>query len=297
MRRVIGTVGLVLLLVTPAAFAQVDELIERADALYEEEAYEEAISELERGLRSLRSDRDRGEVLWRISRATMQHGATIEFRTGNTDRAMELYEEAERIGQEAIDADPGNHNGYFWKSAAIGRAAQVRGVLNSLFKAGEMRDLLHEAVRQRPDHVESFYVLSQMYRRLPGIISFGNVDFAVSLARKALDLQEAEMDSGEREEPNHDVYTQLAAALIARNWNENRRNREQSGKENRYRRERDVLEKNFRYEGTVDIPRMSDRQEAERILDDVIRRLRRIRDRTRGQDEHLEEALSFRDEL
>ncbi len=297
MRRVIGMVGLLFLLVFSTVFGQVDEVLERADALYEEEAYEEAISELERGLRSLRSGRDRGEVLWRLARATMQLGATIEFRSGDTDRAMELYEEAERLGQDAIDADPSNHNAYFWKSASIGKAAQVRGVLNSLFKAGEMRDLLHEAVRQAPAHVESFYVLSQMYRRLPGVISFGNVDFAVSLARKAVDLQAAEMASGEREELNHDALTQLAAALMSRNWNENRRNRELSGKADRYRRERDILEKNFRYEGTVDIPRMSDREEAAIILDDVIRRLRRIRSRTRSQEEHLEEALSFRAEL
>lgn len=289
----VSLVAFALLVAASALSAQVSTVLEEADAQYEDQNYEGAITLLERALPGARSGRERAEILWRLSRAKLQQGAELEFRGRPTDQAMELYAEGERLARSAVEADPSNHEAYFWVSANIGKAAQIRGVLNSLFAAGDMRDLLHSAIRQKPDHVESYYVLSQMYRQLPGIISFGNVDFAVSLARRAADLHDREIAGGVREEVNHDIRTQLAAALIARNWDSNRRLREQEGKRNRYERERDILEQSFRYEGTVRLPRLSDREEARNILQEVIRSLEAIRDRTRGQEEHLEEARTF----
>ena len=53
-----------------------------------------------------------------------------------------------------------------------------------------------KALAANPDRSDAYYVLGQLYRELPGVISFGNVDAAVSFGRKAVDLREAQVKSG-----------------------------------------------------------------------------------------------------
>ena len=55
---------------------------------------------------------------------------------------MKIFEKGQEYADQAIAADPQNNLGYYWKSSNIGRWGQVKGILNSLFKAGPMRDLL-----------------------------------------------------------------------------------------------------------------------------------------------------------
>ena len=129
-----------------------------------------------------------------------------------------------------------NHLGYYWQSANIGKWGQAKGILNALFKATPMRDLLQQAINQEPDHAGSYYVLGQLYAEVPGIISFGNDDYAVGLARKSIDLHEAELAAGEAEEVEHDYYIQLASHLMQRGWNERKRDREMRASATRFER-------------------------------------------------------------
>ncbi|MFW6213311.1 MAG: hypothetical protein ACOC8L_10455, partial [Spirochaetota bacterium] len=200
------------------------------------------------------------------------------------------YEAGEQYGIEAVEADPNNHLGYYWQSANIGRWGQTKGVLNSLFKAGPMRDLLRTAVEVEPEHAGSYYVLGQLYSEVPGLISFGNVEYAVGLARKSIDLHEAELRSGEADEREHDYYIQLANHLIKRDWNERKRAREHENQEQEYRDASNSLERGWYYEGTVRIPSMSDEQEAREILEEMIASLRSVQDPSDSHRRQLERA-------
>ncbi|MFW6262297.1 MAG: hypothetical protein ACOC6J_12015, partial [Spirochaetota bacterium] len=139
--------------------------------------------------------------------------------------------------------------------------------------------------------------LGQLYAQVPGVVSFGNDDYAVSLARKSIDLHEAELASGETDDVQHDFYIQLASHLMERNWNGRKRSREHDGKREAYRATNDPLEKGWYYEGTVEIRDQSDRDEAENLLADMIRRLEAISDRTDGQERQLERALELMAQL
>jgi hypothetical protein len=129
-----------------------------------------------------------------------------------------------------------------------------------------------------------------MYEQVPGSISFGNKDFAVSLGRLSIDLHEAELEAGIEDELNHDYYVQMAAHLLARNWNEGKRFDRQSRKHRDYENRDDPMERGFFYEGMIDIPAQSDREEATDILRWVIDALEDIPDRSDGQNRQLEEA-------
>jgi tetratricopeptide (TPR) repeat protein len=182
---------------------------------------------------------------------------------------MEVYDEGMDYADRAIEADPSNNLGYYWKASNLGRWGETRGILSSLSQAKPMRNLLVKSIERDPEHSQSYYVLGLLYARVPGgFISFGNTDYAVSLGRKARDLHLEEVRE-EGEEMYHPVRIELASHLIDRGWNESKREREQRAQREERSSADGVLERSFYYEGTVDIPDMSDEEEARRILEAV----------------------------
>lgn len=286
-----------ILFVASSATALDEDALARADELYENDRTAESVNLLEDALATAQNGSERAEVLWRLSRATLATGEALEDDGADVDLVLTTYERGERYGVEAVEADPNNHLGYYWQSANIGKWGQAKGILNALFKATPMRDLLQQAINQQPDHAGSYYVLGQLYAEVPGVISFGNDDFAVGLARKSIDLHEDELASGEADEVEHDYYIQLASHLMQRGWNERKRNRELPKKRDAFSTASDRLEQGWYYEGTVRIPAQDDVEEAEALLRDMIGRLEAISDRSDGQERQLERALGLADEL
>ncbi|NBC30162.1 MAG: hypothetical protein GVY29_09265 [Spirochaetes bacterium] len=279
------------------AHAQFDELISSADAHYEEDRLDEAVSDLEDALSEASSGADRAEAYWRLSRVTLAIGDRLIDNGRDESTILETFEQGEEYGRNAIEADSSNHLGYYWTSANVGKWGQTRGIVNSLIKAGPMRDLLAEAIEREPDHADSYYVLGQLYAQVPGFISFGNADYAVSFGRKSVDLEAEQTRNDPEEEFNQDMKIQLGSHLIQRDWSRRKREREQSGKAENYRSTSDRLEKNFHYEGVVDLPRMDDKEEARRLLREAISALERKRDRSDSEDRNLEEARTLLNEL
>lgn len=290
-------VAIVLLLSAAAAFAAFEDLIASSDAHYEEDRYEQAIADLESALSEATGGAQEAEAYWRLSRVTLSVGDQEIDNNADTDTILETFTEGEEYGRQAIEADPSNHLGYYWTAANVGKWGQTRGIVNSLIKAAPMRDLLAEAIEREPEHADSYYVLGQLYAQVPGFISFGNTDYAVSLGRKSVDLEREQVQNDPEEEFHQDMAIQLASHLIQRDWNRRKREREQSAKAENYREATELLEKNFYYEGVVDLPRMSDKEEAEELLRDAISALRSKRDRSEGEDRNLADAQELLNEL
>lgn len=266
------------------------DVFDEADRLNKEENHDAVIELLTTHVKSVSSGSGRAECYWRLARVQLFLGETAEDRGAEEEELLGHFAEGERLGQMAIDSDPSNHLAYYWKSTNIGRAAQIRGVLNSLFSAKTMKDLLRTAVELNPEHADSFYVLGQLYEQVPGSISFGNKDFAVSLGRISLLFHEKELASGMEEEIDYDYYTESAKHLLARNWNESRRNKALENKQNSYDKAKDALERSFYYEGTVELKSLSDREEALELLRWVIHGLEAVPDRSENQNKDLTEA-------
>jgi len=264
--------------------------IEESDLLYDNDDAAGAMSLLEGALSTARNGAERAEVYWRMARATLELGEQAEDLDTPNDEVLAIYEQGEQYGIMAVEADPGNHLGYYWQSANIGKWGQAKGILNALFKAAPMRDLLQQAIAVEPNHADSYYVLGQLYAEVPGLISFGNDDYAVSLARRSIDLHEAELAAGLADETEYDYYIQLASHLIQRNWDVRKRTREQEKKADRIAGARDELERGWYYEGTITIPNQTDVQEAEELLHEMIDLLEAKPDRTSGNNRQLERA-------
>jgi tetratricopeptide (TPR) repeat protein len=274
-----------------AAAAQIDVIVEKADGLHDSEQHVEAEAFLLQSLNDVKLHRDKAHLYWRLSRAALNLGDRAEEQGAGKDELIAMFEKGQRYADEAIQHDQKNYLGYYWKSANIGRWGQTKGILDSLFKAGPMKDLLKRAVELEPDHSQSYYVLGQLYDQVPGFpISFGNVDYSVSLGRKAVFLMEAQHSMGIEKEIDYDFYTELAKHLYKRNWISDKRQREQKRKRSQYESAEHPLEKGFYYEGVVELESISDREEAKDLVEGVVTALESLKQRKKGQVGDLQEA-------
>lgn len=290
--RVMLAVAIGTLIAFPLAAqrAELEEQLDRVDELLEQEAADRALAVL--------ADLPDGfEVFWRRSAATLAKGDQRADAGAEDAEVLQIYEEGEAIADQAIASNPNSALGYYWKSAHIGRWGQTRGVLNSLFRAPSMRDLLEEAINREPDHADSYFVLGQLYSKVPSLISFGNNAYGVSLGRRAVDLMERELAAGERPKRAEAFYVELAASLIERGWNARRRSRQLNGIRRDYQSAATALEQGYYFEGSLNVPSGSDAQEARQILEAAVNRLERIPQRTPGENRRLDQARDLLSDL
>lgn len=231
MRRASLSLFFSLLLVAGgAAVAGADadaDLLARIERLHEEDQHTTILALIDVELGRVTDTRQRAELLWRKARAQLTLADYGVWRGDLSDReGIARLEDTEATAAQAIELAPDSADPYFWKSAAMGLRGQLRGVLNSLFMASDVRDYAEMALERNPNHTEAHYLLGQLYRELPRRpLSFGNRDRAVEYGRRAVQLHEHEYRTGVVGVRYYDLYTQLADSLWRRN---NRGDRDES---------------------------------------------------------------------
>jgi hypothetical protein len=287
MRRVL--IASFLILVPLCLFAASDAIV-KVDALHDQGRYAEARAAALEAVGAAGAA-EKAELYWRAARETLELGDAAEDAGQAKDSILKIFEEGEKYADMAIAADPQNHLAYYWKSSNIGRWGQVKGILNSLFKAAPMRELLVKDLALDATHADAYHVLGQLYRELPGApVSFGNTDAAVSLGRMAVDLRAKAVQAGSEKEPNFNFLLQLAKTLWKRNLSADKRAAGQAKRLAAFQAAKTPLEKGSAFEGTLAIKAGSDREEAREIVNGIIADLSKLSTRTAGQDDDLKEA-------
>ena len=149
---------------------------------------------------------------------------------------------------------------------------------------------LRASAEINPDRSDAYNVLGQLYRELPGVISFGNVDYAVSLGREARDLRASQFASGTEKDLQYNFVTELAKSLHKRNWTAAARASGQKTKASKAPSAKTPEEKAFFYEGTVTLPSQSDREEALALAKWVVSEIERRATRTAQMEKDLVKA-------
>jgi tetratricopeptide (TPR) repeat protein len=288
MRRLLIVAVIVL---TPVClFAAASDAIVKIDALHDQGRYEEARALALEALASA-GPAEKAELYWRASRETLELGNDAEDRKDPKDAILKIFEKGQEYADLAIAADPQNNFGYYWKSSNIGRWGQVKGILNSLFKAAPMKELLVKDLSLDANHDDAYYVLGQLYRELPGSpLSFGDSDAAVSLGRMAVDLRQKAVQAGTAKELNYGYYLELAKSLWKRNQNAAKRTAGQAKRQAAWQSAGTPLERGSAFEANVKLPAMSDREEARELVTWMIAELSKISPRTAGEDSDLADA-------
>lgn len=244
-----------------------------ADRLYDQENYREAYAALEKILPGV-SGEQKGQVYIRLARATVKVGNELKASGAPQAQLLAHYEKGEGFGREAVRLAPRDPRAWFWKSSNTGRWAQTKGVLDSLFKASDMKADLEQALKLDGNFSDAYYVLGMLYEALPGWpVSFGNPVWAVSLGRKSVALTEKEVVDGGRKLPVFDFYLELAKHLWARNWDSGKRRAELAGQKTEYAKAQDDVTRGSWFESQTALANQSDRQEALEIVRKTITQL------------------------
>lgn len=290
MRRLLAVCVLLLL---PLCFVAADaaETFAQADALHDAGQYAQARQLLLDALPGASDGKEKAELCWRVARETLELGDEAEEQKQPAAAILKFFEEGEAWANKAIEADPRNDLGYYWKSSNIGRWGQIKGILNSLVKATPMRDLLVKVVGLNPDRADAYHVLGQLFRELPGRpLSFGNSDEAVSLGRKAVDLRFGQVQAGQEKALNYNYYTELAKSLYKRNWPAKNRQDGKDKKAQKSAQAKDALARAMVYEASVSLQAISDREEARALVQWAIGELENLTAPTAGDTSDLDKA-------
>lgn len=237
---------------------------------YVEEDFEKDQDYLEQALATATDDKERSEILWRLSRVVLTQGDAIPKE--DKEARFAAYEKSQALAEESISLHR-NADAFHWKSSALGRWGQVKGPLDCLGKAPGMRDDVLVVLDEfNYDYTDSYYVLGLLYKQLPGWpISFGNSNYAISYMRRSIDTRIQSRGI------YLTLFMELSDQLYDRNWDARKRSREFAKMQPQYEAETKLSEKMKYYEGceggrnkpfysTVALDEISDRQEAVMLL-------------------------------
>jgi hypothetical protein len=183
------------------------------------------------------------------------------------DKVQDLYGKGESLADKAIALNPKCYQAFYWKAANAGRWAESKGILDSLFKAGPMKDAVSSAITINPGFSDAYFLLGQLYHKAPGWpLSFGDVGMGGSFARYAVELNLKEVAAG-KAKPNTDFLVELANVLWDRNWDARKRADEKASRAKAYVAATTPFDRGANYDGYSSMNTgISDRAEAEAII-------------------------------
>ena len=176
MKRLFVSLVTVLFLAAPALARENPSLISQADELF---AGREVLSNCEKSValyeKVLEVDPQNYEAAWKIARSLKFLGD--KYPTG--DERIEILKKGEELAKKAVEINPQGVDGHFWLGVCLGRIGEERGVLNSLFMVGPIKDEMEAVLKTEPQHDGAHHVLGVLYRKAPGWpLSSGDINKA-----------------------------------------------------------------------------------------------------------------------
>ncbi len=271
MKRLI-TLLIIVSVFTLALSASFADTLAQIDSLDFYDKLDEEKSAIESALATTNDPVEQSELYWRLSMVTLHLADEAEENGADEATLFAMFEEGEGYADKSISLHD-NAPAYIWKASNIGRWGETKGPLNALGKANPIKNNIEYVVNDLKvyDQTIGWYVIGQLYFKLPGWpLSYGDLDIAVSMARKAI-------DTIPDDKLYHGHYKALAEMLYKRDWSASKRSSKISKIEKDWKSESNEFEKHEFYEGSrgvthvpayssVALGKMSDRQEAVMLL-------------------------------
>jgi tetratricopeptide (TPR) repeat protein len=108
----------------------------------------------------LATDPDSYEANWRAALALIDIGKQTPDSVPSARRDS-MYAEAERYARKATEANPGDAEGHFVLSAAVGRASLTKSKRERVRRATEIREEALKAIEINPRHDGAYHVLGR----------------------------------------------------------------------------------------------------------------------------------------
>ncbi|NQT61280.1 MAG: hypothetical protein HQ557_20115, partial [Bacteroidetes bacterium] len=271
-----------------------DDILKQADDLFDAEKYIEGFELMENALLSAGTNREKAEIYWRMAKFQLNITDDEEDAGTAKETLLEMFTQGSDYATMATELYP-SADSYYWRSSNVGRWGETKGILDSLFKAGPMKEDLLKVIEYDAVYADAWYVFSRLYLKLPGWpISFGNAPFAISFARRAIDTYA-------EEDLKISYYKSLAETLWKRNWNVSTRKREIKNRESKLKNAKNEHDKQAYFESSLGInysPNytsnklvdMTDREEAKIITDWLLAEYAKISDPSKGDKNNIQEV-------
>ncbi len=172
----LSTLLLALIFALSTAFADLDT----ANALMDEGNYAEAVTELEA---LVDSEPENLEALYTLASAITSLASTYD----DPELAEATFDKAARTALKVTEIAPNEAEGHYQRARALGRLAQYRGILQSLFMAGDIRSGFEKAIELNPNHGGAHHGLAVFHAQAP-FIAGGDGSKAVPLFERALEI-------------------------------------------------------------------------------------------------------------
>ncbi|MCX8028722.1 MAG: TRAP transporter TatT component family protein [Brevinematales bacterium] len=144
------------------------------------------------------------EIAWKFCAYARFYG--FYFLKDKKEREM-VFEEAKDAGEIAVKLNPESIEANYFLGVAYGSYAQEKGVMNSLFLAGPIVDLMTKVIKKNPSYRDgsAYMVRANVYSKAPGWpMSIGDVNKAISDFENAIKYE------------NKSAYRNYAEFLINR---------------------------------------------------------------------------------
>jgi tetratricopeptide (TPR) repeat protein len=196
----------------PAAQASnqsLNQMLAEANQDYDQRGQEGMLAKAVTLYQAIRKDDPQNyEAGWRLSRALFR----LANKTKDDQQALRYLAEGENIGKNLSETYPQGRDGLYWYGVCMGRAAERRGIMNSLFAVGPMHDIMEKILKLNPHDAFAHHFLGILYRKAPGWpLSLGDKNKSLEEAQAAamsepgstvilLDLGRTYLDLGKKEE-------------------------------------------------------------------------------------------------
>lgn len=173
-------------LATALTVLAADPVIEQADALYSNRvkqsgAIDKGIALLDGYLATHLNNYD---ALWRQARFYWFKGDRSPEK-----KKLPHFEDGKAYAELAVLANAKGVEGHYWLGSLIGAVGTEKGILNSLFMVGGMREQLDIVIKLDPNYHDAYNVLAQLFWKVPGRpLSIGDKKKAQEFAKKATEL-------------------------------------------------------------------------------------------------------------
>lgn len=161
------------------------EKLNRAITLYETRHKAESYLEESRALfeEVLHEQPENEEALWRVAQLYYTYGD----KASSKEEKLKFYEKGKEFAKKLIELNPNHPQGHFWFAVNLGRVAQTKGVLNSLFLAPTIKRGFEKALELYPKHTGAMNGLAVFYYELPGLLG-GSLDKSLEWLNKAISI-------------------------------------------------------------------------------------------------------------
>jgi len=124
------------------------------------------------------------QVYIEISRLCFFYGDEKEVK----EERIQIFDKGIKYGQLAISMNEKSDNAHFWYLANMGRTIQLKGIMNGLVAAREVKKEIKKTLVLNPRHVGALSASCSFYAQVPGIFG-GSIEKAEQQALEAISIE------------------------------------------------------------------------------------------------------------